>query len=153
MVCVASDSSFIARRVNSVPLCPHRLHPLVSRFYNKNTFIQCFNSEPASQSVTQSGSPVQVRVAENGRRIKRFWASVANSDTTLSQQRDESMCVLGTLNAITVRSLKSKIPDQNGCQKTHTRNSNESVIIKITKQKSKWPPQKLIKPSPNIIVT
>ena len=28
------------------------------------------------------------------------WASVADSDTTLSQQRDKSMCVLGTLNAI-----------------------------------------------------
>ena len=35
--------------------------------------------------------------------------------------------------------------DQNGCQKTHTRNSNQSVIRKITKQNKKWPPQKLIK--------
>ena len=35
MVCVASDSPFIARSVNSVPLCPHRLNPLVSRFHNK----------------------------------------------------------------------------------------------------------------------
>ena len=84
------------------------------------------------------------------------------------------MCVLGTLNAIPfdkqiyiylqvqklsgdfevrIRSLKSKIPVQNGCQKTHTRNSNQSVIVKITQQNLKWPPQKLIKPSPNIIVT
>ena len=87
------------------------------------------------------------------------------------------MCVLGTLNAIPfnkqiyiylqvqklsgvflnlkseVRSLKSKIPVQNGCQKIHTRNSNQSVIVKITQQNLKWPPQKLIKPSPNIIVT
>ena len=29
-----------------------------------------------------------------------FWANVWDSDTTLSQQRDKSMCVLGTLNAI-----------------------------------------------------
>ena len=28
------------------------------------------------------------------------WASVADSDSTLSQQRYKSMCVLGTLNAI-----------------------------------------------------
>ena len=28
------------------------------------------------------------------------WASVADSDTTLNQQRDKSMCVLCTLNAI-----------------------------------------------------
>ena len=28
------------------------------------------------------------------------WASVADSDTTLSQQRYKSMCVLDTLNAI-----------------------------------------------------
>ena len=86
------------------------------------------------------------------------------------------MCVLGTLNAIPfdkqiylfkvqklsgdfwnlkseVRSLKSKIPVQNGCQKTHTRNFNQSIIYKITQQNLKWPPQKLIKPSPNIIVT
>ena len=83
------------------------------------------------------------------------WASVADSDTTLNQQRGKSMCVLGTLNAILfdkqiyiylkvqilsghfwklkseVRSLKSKIPAQNGCQKTHTRNSNQSVIKKL----------------------
>ena len=30
----------------------------------------------------------------------RSWAIVADSDTTLNQQRDKSMCVLGTLNAI-----------------------------------------------------
>ena len=30
----------------------------------------------------------------------KFWANVWDSDTTLSQQRDKSMCVLGTLNAI-----------------------------------------------------
>ena len=68
------------------------------------------------------------------------------------------MCVLCTLNAISfdkqtyqftstkaqwgllkfeVRNLKSKIPVQNGCQKTHTRNSNQSVKIKITQQNSK----------------
>ena len=28
------------------------------------------------------------------------WAGVADSDTTLSQQGDKSMCVLGTLNTI-----------------------------------------------------
>ena len=28
------------------------------------------------------------------------WASVADSDTTLSQQWEKSMCVLGTLDAI-----------------------------------------------------
>ena len=28
------------------------------------------------------------------------WASVADSDTTLSQQRYNSMCALGTVNAI-----------------------------------------------------
>ena len=68
------------------------------------------------------------------------------------------MCVLGTLNAITfdkqiyiylqvlklsgdflnmkseVRNLKSKIPVQKGCQKTHTRNSNQSVILKKKKK-------------------
>ena len=36
----------------------------------------------------------------------------------------------------------SKIPAQNGCQKTHTQNSNQSVIIKITQHNSKSPPQK-----------
>ena len=66
------------------------------------------------------------------------WASVADSDTTLSQQRYKSMCVLGTLNAIPfdkhiyiylkVQKLswayeiwslspKSKLPAQNACQK------------------------------------
>ena len=30
----------------------------------------------------------------------KCWASVADNDTTLSQQREKSMCVLGTLNAI-----------------------------------------------------
>ena len=44
---------FIARRVNRVPLCPDLLHPLVSRFDNKNTFIICFNSGPASPTVAQ----------------------------------------------------------------------------------------------------
>ena len=68
------------------------------------------------------------------------------------------MCVLCTLNAIPfdkqiyiylqvqklsgdfrnlkseVQSLKSKISVQNGCQKTHTQNSNQSVIIKITQK-------------------
>ena len=34
-------------------LCPDLLHTLVSKFDNKNTFIQCFNSEPASQTVAQ----------------------------------------------------------------------------------------------------
>ena len=84
------------------------------------------------------------------------------------------MCVPGTLNAIPldkqiyiylkvqklrgptkfeVWSPKSKIPAQNGCQKTYTRNSDQSVIIKITQQNSKWSSQKLIKSSPNIIVT
>ena len=47
------DSPFIARRVNRVPLCPDLLHPLVPGFDNKNTFIQCFNSGPASQTVAQ----------------------------------------------------------------------------------------------------
>ena len=46
-------SSFIAMRVNRVPLFPERLRPLFSRFDNKNTFIQCFISEPASQTVAQ----------------------------------------------------------------------------------------------------
>ena len=30
----------------------------------------------------------------------KYWVSVAESDTTLSQQRDKSMYVLGTLNPI-----------------------------------------------------
>ena len=47
----SGDSPFIARRVNRVPLCPDWLYRLVSRFNNKNTFIQCFNSGPASQTV------------------------------------------------------------------------------------------------------
>ena len=46
-----------------------------------------------------------------------------------------------------VRSLK--IPVQNGCQKTHTRDSNQSVIIKITQQKLKWSP----KNSQNLVQT
>ena len=50
-------------------------------------------------------------------------------------------------------SLKSEITVQNGGQKTHAQNSNQSVIIKITQPISKWPPLKLIKPSPNIILT
>ena len=50
---IVGDSPFIARRVNRTPLCPDLLHPLVSRFDNKNTFIQCFNSGPASQTVAQ----------------------------------------------------------------------------------------------------
>ena len=53
MLYTSGDSPFIARRVNRVPLCPDLLHPLVSRFNNKNTFIQCFNSGPASQTVAQ----------------------------------------------------------------------------------------------------
>ena len=74
------------------------------------------------------------------------------------------MCVLGTLNAIPFTkqiyiylqvqklsgdflNLKSEV------RKIHTRNSNQSVIVKITQQNLKWPPQKLIKPSRNIIVT
>ena len=32
MVYMSGDSPFIARRVNRVPLCPDRLHPLVSGF-------------------------------------------------------------------------------------------------------------------------
>ena len=50
---MSGDSPFIARRVNRVPLCPDLLHSLVSRFDNKNIFIQCFNSGPASQTVAQ----------------------------------------------------------------------------------------------------
>ena len=50
---MSGDFPFIARRVNKVPLCPDLLHPLVSRFDNTNTFIQCFNSGPASQTVAQ----------------------------------------------------------------------------------------------------
>ena len=53
IVYMSGDSPFIARRVNRVPLCPDPLHPLVSRFENKNTFIQCFNFGPASQTVAQ----------------------------------------------------------------------------------------------------
>ena len=37
MVYMSADSPFIARRVNEVPLCPDRLHPLVSRFDKKHT--------------------------------------------------------------------------------------------------------------------
>ena len=51
IVDISGDSPFIAKRVNRVPLCPDLLHPLVSRFNNKNAFIQCFNSGPASQTV------------------------------------------------------------------------------------------------------
>ena len=69
------------------------------------------------------------------------WAGVVYIDTILGQQRDKLICVLGTLNATNkniylfkstkaqwglpkfeVRSLKSKIPVQNGCQKTHALN-------------------------------
>ena len=53
IVYTSGDSPLIAKRVNRVPLCPDLLHPLVSRFHNKNTFIQCFNSGPASQTVAQ----------------------------------------------------------------------------------------------------
>ena len=53
IVDMLGDSPFIARRVNRVPLCPDLIYPLVSRFDNKNTFIQCFNSGPASQTVAQ----------------------------------------------------------------------------------------------------
>ena len=53
MVYMAGDSPFIARRVNRRPLCPDPIHPLVSRINNKNTFIQCFNSGPASQTAAQ----------------------------------------------------------------------------------------------------
>ena len=49
MVYMSGDSPFIARRANRVPLCPDRLLPLVSRFDNKNTFIQCFNSQTVAQ--------------------------------------------------------------------------------------------------------
>ena len=104
------------------------------------------------------------------------WASVADSDTTLNKQRDKSMCVLCTLNEIPFDkqiyisilklqklsgefgNLKPEVRSLNlqfrvAAKKTHTRNSNQSVIIKITQPNLKWPPQKLIKPSPNIIVT
>ena len=53
IVYTSGDSPLIARKVNRVPLCPDWLHSLVSRFDNKNTFIQCFNSGPAAQTVTQ----------------------------------------------------------------------------------------------------
>ena len=53
MVDMSGDSPFIARRVNRVPLYPDLLHPLVSRLDNENTFIQCFNSGPATQTVAQ----------------------------------------------------------------------------------------------------
>ena len=53
IVYTSSDSPFIARRVNRVPLCLDLLHPLDSRFDNKNTFIRCFNTGPASQTVAQ----------------------------------------------------------------------------------------------------
>ena len=55
MVYMAGDSPFIAWRVNRAPLCAEWLHPIVSRFHNKNrpTFVQCFNSGPASQTVAQ----------------------------------------------------------------------------------------------------
>ena len=53
IVGISGDSPFIARRVNRVPICLDLLHPLVSRYDNKNTFIQCFNSGPASQTVAQ----------------------------------------------------------------------------------------------------
>ena len=42
IVGMSGDSLFIARRVKRGPLCPDLLHPLVSRFNNKNTFIQSF---------------------------------------------------------------------------------------------------------------
>ena len=75
-------------------------------------------------------------------------ASVADSDATLSEQRDKSMCALVTLNVTNkyissgkaqwgllkyeVRSLKSKIPVQNGCQKNHatkTHKTNPNIIV------------------------
>ena len=36
-------------------------------------------------------------------------------------------------------SPNSETPFQNGCLKTHEQNFNQSVIIKITQQNSKWP--------------
>ena len=53
VVYMTGDSPFIARRVNRAPLCAEWLHPLVSRFHSKNTFVQCFNFGPASQTVAQ----------------------------------------------------------------------------------------------------
>ena len=50
---MAADSPFIARMVNRAPLCAERLYPIVSRFHNKNTFVQGFNSGPVSQTVAQ----------------------------------------------------------------------------------------------------
>ena len=40
------DPPFNAKMVIRVPVCPDLLHQSVSRFHNKNTFIQCFNSGP-----------------------------------------------------------------------------------------------------------
>ena len=51
---------------------------------------------------------------------------VADSDTALNQQRSQNPEIL---------------------------NSNQSLIIKITKQYLKWSPKKRTKRSPNIIVT
>ena len=53
IVDMSGESPFIARRMNRVPLYPDLLHPLVYRFDNKKTFIQCFNSGPASQTVAR----------------------------------------------------------------------------------------------------
>ena len=39
-------------------------------------------------------------VANSGPVLKRYCVFVADSDTTLSQQRDKSVCGLGTLNTI-----------------------------------------------------
>ena len=77
------------------------------------------------------------------------------------------MCVLDTLNAIpchkhlhpSIYKLKSSagtseiwnLKSENSSEWL-AKNSNQSVIIKITQPNLKWPPQKLIKPSPNIIV-
>ena len=112
MVYMAGDSPSIARRANRAPLCAEWLHRLVTKFHNKNTFVQCFNSGPASQTVAQYKTNIVYLVESM---LFWCWASVADRDTTLSQERYKSMCVLGTLNAfhltnkyISISSAKSQ---------------------------------------------
>ena len=91
-----------------MPLCPDRLHPLVSRFDNTNTFIHCFNSiEPILCFWYGQLKPtikITVAILFKHKTLNQCCFNVglasADSNTTLSQQRDKSMCVLGTLNAI-----------------------------------------------------
>ena len=67
------------------------IKPVLCIWYGQLKPLKCYNWNSSCNSIeTQNVESM----------LFWCWASVADSDTTLSQQRYKSMCVLGTLHAI-----------------------------------------------------